>query len=71
MVTISPTGTSCMTTFKIPIRWKLAVDDKIIQQEIKFKYLEVEISGHGDTETEVRNQSTKATRRAAYLNNTI
>lgn len=40
-----------MTTAKTSIRCKLVVDVKIIQQEMKFKYLGTEISGYEDVET--------------------
>lgn len=43
----------------------------LIQQEMKDKYLGMRISGYGDVETEVRNQSTKVARTVAYLNNII
>ena len=68
---ISTAKTKCMTTSKTPLRCKLVVDGKIIHQEMKFKYLGVEISGYGDVETEVREQTNKAARIAACLNNTI
>lgn len=68
---ISPTKTKCMTTSKTPLRCKLEVDGEVIQQEMKFKYLGVELSGFGDVEAEVREQTTKATRIAGCLNNTI
>lgn len=38
---------------------------------MKFKYLGLEISGYRDVETEVRQQTTKAIRVAACLNDTI
>lgn len=39
---------------KFNIRCTLVGRNIIIQQEMKFKYLGIEISGHGDFETEVR-----------------
>ncbi|XP_045463812.1 uncharacterized protein LOC123673370 [Harmonia axyridis] len=68
---ISASKTKSLTTSKIPIRCKLAVDDKIIQQEMKFKYLGIELSGYGDIELEVRQQTNKALRVAGCLNDTI
>ncbi|XP_057653777.1 uncharacterized protein LOC130892390 [Diorhabda carinulata] len=38
---------------------------------MKFKYLGIEISGYGDIETEVRQQTIKAARAAKCLNDTI
>ena len=58
-------------SLKTPLRCKLVIDGKIIHQEMKFKYLGVEISGYGDVETEVREQTNKAARITAYHNNTI
>lgn len=66
---ISTSKTKCITTVKTPTRYKLIVDDKIIQQEMKFKYLGIKISGFGDVETEVRQQTTKSTR--VTVNDTI
>ena len=68
---ISAAKTKSMTTSKTPIRCKLVVDDKIIHQEGKVKYLGIDISGYGDVETEVRNQVTRGMRAAAHLNDTI
>ena len=69
-MTISALKTKCMTTSKTPLRCKLEVDGKIIQQVMKFKYLGISISGFGDVETEVRKQTQKATRIARCLNDT-
>ena len=57
-----------MTTSKTPLRCKLKVDKKIIQQVMKFKYLEISISGFGDVDAEVREQTQKATRIAECPN---
>ena len=70
-INISVTKTRAMTTSKTPLRCKLEIDGKSVQQEMKFKYLGIEISGYGDIETEVRGQAMKAARTAACLNNTI
>ena len=42
---ISVTKTKSMTTSKTSIRCKLVVDDKIVHQEGKLKYLEIDTSG--------------------------
>ena len=60
-----------MTTSKTPLRCKLEVDRKIIQQVMKFKYLVISISGFGDVEAEVREHTQKATRIAGCLSDTI
>lgn len=68
---ISVPKTKCMTTAKTPLRCKLAVDKEILQQEMKFKYLGIEVSGFDDVEAEVREQTMKAARMAECLNDTI
>lgn len=49
---------------------KSIVDGTIIHQEIKFKHLDIKISGYGDIEAEVRKQQI-ATRVAACLDHKI
>ncbi|XP_015181515.1 PREDICTED: uncharacterized protein LOC107069067 [Polistes dominula] len=68
---ISAEKTKCMTTVKIPIRCKLEIEGKVIQQVMRFRYLGIEISGYGDIEEEVREQTTKAARVAGCLSDTI
>ena len=60
-----------MTTSKTPIRCKLMVNDKIMHQERKVKYLRIDISGYGDFEVEVGNQAARAMRTVAHLNDAI
>ena len=60
-----------MTTTKIPLRCKLEVKGSITQQEMRFKYLEIELPGYGDVDAEVREQTTRATKIAGCLNATI
>ncbi|XP_030766597.1 uncharacterized protein LOC115890494, partial [Sitophilus oryzae] len=67
----SASKTKSLTASKIPIRCMIVVDNTIIQQEMKFKYLGIELSGYGDIEIEVRQQTTKAMRVAGCLNDTI
>ena len=38
---------------------------------MSYKYLEIELSGYGDVETEVREQTTRVTKIASCLNATI
>ena len=40
--------TRAMTTSKTPLRCKLEIDGQSVQQEMKFKYFGIEISGYGD-----------------------
>ena len=54
-----------MTTSKTSIRCKLVVDDKIIHQEGKFKYLDTEM-----LRRRLRNQATRAMRAAAQFGGT-
>lgn len=68
---ISVSKTKCMTTSRAPLRCKLEIHNNIVQQEMKFRYLGIEISGYGDVETEVRGQAMKASRTAACLNDII
>ena len=56
-MTKSASKTKCMTTSKTPLKCKLKVDGKIIQQVMKFKYLGISISGFGDVEAKVREQT--------------
>ncbi|XP_057654786.1 uncharacterized protein LOC130893037 [Diorhabda carinulata] len=68
---LSTSNTKCITTSKTPIRCKLVIDDQIIHQVMEFKCLGIEISGFEHIENEVREQTTKALRIAACLNETI
>lgn len=43
-----------MTTVKAVLRCKLDVDEKIIQEKMKFNLLGIEISGYGNVEAKVR-----------------
>lgn len=53
----STTKTKCMLTSKTLLKCKLEVYRKIIQQEMKFQHLGIEITSFGDVETEVREQT--------------
>lgn len=68
---ISVTNTICLTTSRTPLRCKLEADNVVIQEEMKFRYLGIEISGYGYVEAEVRKQAFKETRTYACLNSTI
>ena len=57
-----------MTKSKTQLRCKLEVNGSIIQQEMRFKYLGIELSGYDDVEAEVREQTTRATKIAGCLN---
>lgn len=68
---ISSEKTKCMTTSAEPIRCKLEVDGKVIQQEMKFMYLGIELSANASIDKEVKRQITKANKVAGSLNDTI
>lgn len=70
-MTISAKKTKCITTAKEPLRCKLEVDGQVIQQELKFKYLGIDITSYGNIEDEVRQQVTKANKVAGCLNDVI
>jgi hypothetical protein len=57
---ISITKTKCMTFSKEPVRCKLALDNKTIEQVSEFKYLGVNVLSHSDVFEEVKNQATRA-----------
>ena len=67
---ISASKSKCMTTSKTPLICKLEVNGSIIQQEMRFKYLGIELSGYGDVAAQVREQTTRATKIAGCLNAT-
>jgi hypothetical protein len=60
-----------MVISKDPIRCKLEVDSKIIQQERSISYLGILMHSYGDTEAEVAQQINKANRIAGCLKHTI
>ncbi|CAH1276451.1 unnamed protein product [Diabrotica balteata] len=70
-IIISADKTKCMTTSKYPLRCKIEIDGKIIKQEARFRYLGIDITGYGDVEKEVRQQSLKTSKAAGSLNDTI
>ena len=41
----------------------LEINGSIIQQEMRFKYLGIELLGYGDVEAEVREQTTRVTKK--------
>ncbi|XP_060524527.1 uncharacterized protein LOC132700944 [Cylas formicarius] len=70
-MTISAQKTKCMTTSKEPLRCKLEVDGQVIQQEMKFKYLGIDITSYVNVVDEVRQQVAKANKVAGCLNDVI
>lgn len=48
---------------------QMKIDNKIIQQEMKFKYLRINMSSYRGIEDEVRSQATKVIRTAVCVNN--
>ena len=57
---ISTSKTQCLTIAKEPLRCKLAVYGKSIEQVMNFKYLGVTITSSRDLEKEVKAQTLKA-----------
>lgn len=55
-----------METSKPLLSFKLKVAEVVIEYEMKFKHLGLELSGLGDVETKVREQITKATKIVHY-----
>ena len=60
-----------MTTSKEPLRCKLEINGEVIKQEMKFKYLGINITSYGNVEEEVREQVSKASKVAGCLNDLI
>lgn len=68
---ISHKKSICMTTSIEPKRCKLELDGKIIQQEMTFKYLGIDLTNYGNVEQEVRKRVIKGNQIAGCLNDTI
>lgn len=68
---ISTEKTKTIVITKEPIRCKLEIENKIIEQLMDFKYLGINLSSYGDLVSEVKEQVTKASRVAGCLNDTI
>lgn len=64
---INTEKTKCLVTSKEPIRCKLEIDSKIIEQVNHFKYLGAEITSHGNLYNEVREQTMKGARISGCL----
>lgn len=68
---ISVEKTESMVISKEPIRCKLAVDNKPIQQTKQCTYLGVEITNHKNLQEEARTQANKASRISGYLRDLV
>lgn len=64
---INTEKTKCLVISKEPIRCKLEIDSKIVEQVNHFKYLGAEITNHGNLPLEVREQTMKAARISGCL----
>jgi len=64
---VSTGKTKSMVISKDPIRCKLEIDKKIIEQVMKFNYLGVEISSERNSYKEVKHQVMKGARISGYL----
>lgn len=65
---ISASKTKCMTTLKTSICSKIVIDNYIIEQEIMFNYIGIEISSNADTKRKVRAQLIQTSRTVYCLN---
>lgn len=70
-MTISTEKTKSITFAKDPVRCKLVVQDKIIEQVSQFKYLGMDLSSHHDPAKDLRSQINKATAMSGCLRQTI
>lgn len=68
---ISTKKTKVLTVSKEPIRCKLQLYDKVVEQVNHFQYLGVMITSHKDLIAEVNQQIVKASRISGSLNDTI
>jgi len=68
---ISVEKTKSMVISREPIRCKLVVYDKIIEQVMSFKYLGIETTSTRSLFNEVRSQANNASRISGYLRDTI
>lgn len=67
---VSTEKTKCMVISKEPVRCKLEVEGKIIQQVMSFKYLGIDISSDRNTYKEVQHQSIKGAQVSGFLRDT-
>lgn len=63
--------TQSMVISKDPIRWKLTINNGIIQQVLRFNYLGVSVSSERNLIEEARTQAMKASRVSGYLRDII
>ena len=68
---ISTSKTQCLTIAKEPLRCKLAVYGRSMEQVMNFKYLGVTITSRRDLEKEVKAQTLKAFLISGYLRDII
>ncbi|XP_055389934.1 uncharacterized protein LOC129618927 [Condylostylus longicornis] len=68
---IATEKTKCLTVSKTPLRCKLVVHDKPIEQVMCFKYLGVNITSCRDLRTEIKGQANKASLISGCLRGTV
>ncbi|XP_072158040.1 uncharacterized protein [Bemisia tabaci] len=68
---VSAAKTKSMVVSRNPIRCKLEVDGKMIEQVMEFKYLGALLTSAKDVGTEVQDQALKAARVAGCLNEMV
>ncbi|GJQ68145.1 putative Si dkeyp-35f12.3 [Trypoxylus dichotomus] len=57
---INTDKTKCLVTSKGPVKCKLEVDQRMIEQVNQFRYLRADITRSGDPDSEVREQTMEA-----------
>ena len=70
-MTVSTTKTKSMVISREPIRCKLEVKNKMIEQVMEFQYLGIDVSSERNTYKEVRKQTMKGARISGYLRDII
>jgi hypothetical protein len=68
---ISTTKTKCMVVSKIPLRAKIVINDKTIDQVMQFNYLGTRISSWGNLAEDIRHQANKAAKLSGCLRSMI
>ncbi|GJQ86022.1 hypothetical protein Trydic_g14966 [Trypoxylus dichotomus] len=68
---INTDKTKCLITSKEQVRCKLEVDESLIEQANRFKHLGTDITSSGNLESEVREQTMKASQILSYLRDIV
>ena len=65
---ISIHKTKTMTISKEPLRWKLEIDGRVVEQVIESNYLDVNITSSGNLVKEIKTEAQKVSRVDVCLN---